>query len=156
MKGENKHMQKYPINFTYLVWETWREMCAFPLSGYLFGTQSTNKILWWKQQQLLCCFQTVRYASRLQWKMRSCNLHILSHWPVPFANLSQLSQQTISQGSILWTLDICTVLISIWKHTFVCHWDRAVEVLLLHRPCCVIELIGDAAETIAVRFDSCR
>lgn len=40
--------------------------------------------------------------------------------------------------------------------TGVCNWDSAVEVLLLHRPFCVIWLSGDSTESITVHFDSCR
>lgn len=42
------------------------------------------------------------------------------------------------------------------QHTFICHRDGAVEVLLLHIPGCVINLISDATETTAVYFDSCK
>ena len=42
------------------------------------------------------------------------------------------------------------------QRTFVSHRDSAVEVLFLHSPGCVIDLVGDAAEAIAVDFDGCK
>lgn len=40
-------------------------------------------------------------------------------------------------------------------HTFVCQGQRAVEVLLLHSPCCVIDLVGHSTGSNAAHLDGC-
>lgn len=39
--------------------------------------------------------------------------------------------------------------------TFVCQGQRAVEVLLLHSPCCVIDLVGHPTGSNAAHLDGC-
>lgn len=40
-------------------------------------------------------------------------------------------------------------------HTFVCQGECAVEILLLHSPCCVIDLVGHSTGSNAAHLDGC-